>query len=281
MINDILTAVIPVVIIGIICGAVLVIASKLMAVKEDERFPKIRECLPGANCGACGFAGCDGYAKALCEQEGLATNLCVPGADAVSKQLSEIMGVEFEDVIEQVAVVHCAGDCDKTQDKYEYSGLQSCAAAKLLYGGKGSCTYGCLGLGDCVSVCPKNAISVKNGVAVVDSKECIGCGLCTKTCPQKIISLVADIEKVVVTCSNKDKGAVTRKACSNGCIGCKKCERVCPLGAIKVVDNCAVIDYDKCTDCPDFGVCAKNCTTGCIILSDLSGLHRMKEEKKA
>lgn len=281
MINDILTAVIPVVIIGIICGTVLVIASKLMAVKEDERFPKIRECLPGANCGACGFAGCDGYAKALCEQEGLATNLCVPGADAVSKQLSEIMGVEFEDVIEQVAVVHCAGDCDRTQDKYEYSGLQSCAAAKLLYGGKGSCTYGCLGLGDCVSVCPKNAISVKNGVAVVDSKECIGCGLCTKTCPQKIISLVADIEKVVVTCSNKDKGAVTRKACSNGCIGCKKCERVCPLGAIKVVDNCAVIDYDKCTDCPDFGVCAKNCTTGCIMLSDLSGLHRMKEEKKA
>lgn len=281
MINDILTAIIPVVIIGIICGTVLVIASKLMAVKEDERFPKIRECLPGANCGACGFAGCDGYAKALCEQEGLATNLCVPGADAVSKQLSEIMGVEFEDVIEQVAVVHCAGDCDRTQDKYEYSGLQSCAAAKLLYGGKGSCTYGCLGLGDCVSVCPKNAISVKNGVAVVDSKECIGCGLCTKTCPQKIISLVADIEKVVVTCSNKDKGAVTRKACSNGCIGCKKCERVCPLGAIKVVDNCAVIDYDKCTDCPDFGVCAKNCTTGCIMLSDLSGLHRMKEEKKA
>ena len=113
----ILSAVIPVVIIGVICGAVLVIASKLMAVKEDERFPKIRECLPGANCGACGFAGCDGYAKALCENPDTATNLCVPGADAVSKKLSEIMGVEFEDVIEQVAVVHCSGDCSKTEDK--------------------------------------------------------------------------------------------------------------------------------------------------------------------
>ncbi len=280
MLTDILTAVIPVVIIGIICGAVLVIASKLMAVKEDERFPKIRECLPGANCGACGFAGCDGYAKALCEKEGTPTNLCVPGADAVSKQLSEIMGVEFEDVIEQVAVVHCGGDCEKTQDKYEYKGIQSCSAAKLLYGGKGSCTYGCLGLGDCANVCPQNAISIVNGVARVDPKECIGCGLCTKTCPQKLISLVADAEKVVVACSNKDKGAVTRKVCTNGCIGCKKCERVCPLCAIKVVDNCAVIDYEKCTDCPDFGICAKNCTTGCIMLSDLSGLHRMKEEKK-
>ena len=276
--TEILTAVIPVVIIGIICAAVLVIASKLMAVKEDERFPKIRECLPGANCGACGYAGCDGYAKALCENSDTPTNLCVPGADAVSKQLSEILGVEFEDVIEQVAVVHCAGDCTHTQDKVEYKGIESCAAAKLLYGGKGSCTYGCLGLGDCMNACPKNAIYIKDGIAHVDQHECIGCGICTKTCPNHIISLVADVEKVVVTCSNQDKGAVTRKVCSNGCIGCKKCERVCPSKAIKVVDNVAVIDYSKCPDCEDFGICAKNCTTGCIMISDLSGIHRYEKE---
>lgn len=261
---EILTAVIPVVIIGIICAAVLVIASKLMAVKEDEKFPVIRDCLPGANCGACGYAGCDGYAKALCENPDTPTNLCVPGADTVSRQLSEILGVEFADVVEQVAVVHCAGDCNKTQDKYVYKGIQSCAAAKLMYGGKGSCTYGCLGLGDCAKACPQNAICINDGVAHVNSKECIGCGICAKTCPNHLISLVADVEKVVVTCSNRDKGAVTRKVCSNGCIGCKKCERVCKSGAIKVVDNVAVIDYSKCNDCEDFGICAKNCTTGCI-----------------
>ena len=73
--EQILMAVIPVVIIGIICAAVLVVASKLMAVKEDEKFPAIRECLPGANCGACGFAGCDGYAKALAEKESTPTKL--------------------------------------------------------------------------------------------------------------------------------------------------------------------------------------------------------------
>ena len=272
----ILTAVIPVVIIGIICAAVLVAASKIMAVKEDERFPAVRECLPGANCGACGFAGCDGYAKALCENSETPTNLCIPGADAVSKQLSEVLGVEFEDVIEQVAVVHCAGDCEHTQDKVVYQGIESCAAAKLMYGGKGSCTYGCLGLGDCAAACPKDAICIDNGVARVNTRDCIGCGLCAKNCPNHLISLVADVERVVVTCNNKDKGAVTRKVCSNGCIGCKKCERVCSIGAIKVIDNVAVIDYEKCPNCEDFGICARSCTAGCIMIADLSGIHRVK-----
>ncbi len=279
MIEAILTAVIPVVIIAVICAVMLVVASKFMAVKEDERFPAVRECLPGANCGACGFAGCDGYAKALCENPDTPSNLCVPGADGVAHKLADVLGVEFEDVVEQVAVIHCAGDCAHTNDKVRYEGIRTCEAAKLLYGGKGSCTYGCLGFGDCAAACPQGAIYIKDGIAHVDRSECIGCGICTKTCPQKIISLISDVEKAVVTCSNKDKGASTRKVCSNGCIGCKKCERVCPAGAIKVIDNVAVIDYDKCPDCEDFGVCAKNCTTGCIQIADLSGLHRLKEKE--
>lgn len=262
--EEILTAVIPVVIISIICGTVLVIASKLMAVKEDERFPKVRECLPGANCGACGFAGCDGYAKALCENPDTPSNLCTPGAYAVSKKLSEILGTKFTDVAEKVAVVHCGGDCSKTQDKAIYSGIQSCKAAKLTYGGKGSCTYGCLGLGDCMNVCPQNAIYIKDGIAKINLYECIGCGICTRACPNGLISLIPKSENVIVTCSSKDKGASVRKICSNGCIGCKKCERVCPQGAIKVTDNLASINYEKCRSCPDFGICAESCTTSCI-----------------
>ena len=260
----ILTAVIPVVIIGVICAAILVIASKVMAVKEDERFPAVRECLPGANCGACGYAGCDGYAKALCESENVPTNLCIPGADSTAKQLSEILGVEFADVAEQVAVVHCAGDCRHTQDKVTYFGIESCAAAKLTYGGKGSCTYGCLGFGDCANICPQDAICVADGVARIYPHHCIGCGMCVKACTNHLISLVADTDRAVVACSNKDKGSQTRKVCSNGCIGCKKCEKVCPLGAITVSENVAVIDCGKCAQCPDFGVCAKNCATGAI-----------------
>ncbi len=274
--NEILIAVIPVVIIGVICAVVLAVASKFMAVKENEKIPLIRECLPGANCGACGFAGCDGYAKALAEIDGTATNLCIPGADAVSRKLSEILGVEFEDVVEKVAVVHCAGDCNNTQDKVEYIGIESCTAAKLIFGSKGECPYGCMGLGDCMNACPNNAICIENGIAHVDTRLCTGCGLCTKACPNHLISLMDDVERVVVTCSNTDKGAFTRKACKNGCIGCRKCEKVCSNDAIKVVNNLAVIDYSKCPECDDFGVCARECTTGCIAVSDFNGIHRFK-----
>ena len=175
-----------------------------------------------------------------------------------------------------MAVVHCSGDCEHTGDKVVYQGIETCSAAKLMYGGKGSCTYGCLGFGDCAKVCPHDAICIADGVARVNTKDCVGCGLCAKACPNHLISLVADVERVVVACSNRDKGAVTRKVCSSGCIGCKKCEKVCPLGAIKVTDNLAVIDYEKCDNCPDFAVCAKNCTTGCILTADLSGVHRVK-----
>ncbi len=174
------------------------------------------------------------------------------------------------DVVEQVAVVHCSGDCQHTQDKVAYSGIETCAAAKMFYGGKGSCTFGCLGLGDCQRACPQNAIFIKDGVAQVYTCDCIGCGVCVKTCPNHLISLVPDTKQMVVACSNRDKGAVTRKVCSAGCIGCKKCERVCPSGAIKVKDNVAVIDYEKCTDC---GACAKACTTQCIKREDLRGCH--------
>ncbi len=273
--NPILLAVIVVSAVGILCAIMLVVAAKFFAVEENEKVGQIRECLPGANCGACGYAGCDGYAKALTEEEGIKTNLCIPGGDGVAKQISSILGVEFEDVIEQVAVIHCYGDCNHTSHKMDYVGIESCAAAKMLYGGAGKCGFGCIGLGDCVSVCPNNAICVQNGIAHIDARKCIGCGLCAKTCPQKLITVMADVEKVLVTCNNREKGVTARQKCSNACIGCKMCEKHCPSGAITVEDNLARVDYDKCTNC---GECAKNCPVGCILVSDFSGIHRYSED---
>ncbi len=272
--NPILIAAIVVAAIGTVCGVMLVLASKFFAVKEDERYGKLRECLPGANCGACGYAGCDGYAKALNEEEGIKTNLCIPGADGVSRQLSEILGVEFEDVIEQVAVIHCYGDCQHTSKKMDYFGIETCAAAKSMYGGAGKCSFGCIGFGDCVKVCPRGAICIENGIAHVDTRKCIGCGLCAKACPRGLIELIADVEKVIVTCSNTEKGAVARKKCANACIGCKLCEKNCPAGAIRVENNLARIDYAKCENCD---TCAKNCPVGCIFVADFSGIHRHEE----
>ncbi len=273
--SEIITAVIVVSVVGIICGVVLALASKFMFVPVDEREKKVRDALPGANCGACGFTGCDGYAKALVENPDLATNLCIPGADAVARNISSILDREFADVVEQVAFVHCMGDCDTAKQKHDYKGIKSCQAAAMLYGGSGACTFGCLGLGDCAKACPSGAICIENGIAHVDTRKCTGCGVCTKTCPHHLITLFADIDRVAVTCSNTEKGAITRQKCTNGCIGCKKCEKNCPTEAIKVVNNLAVIDYDKCINC---GLCAENCPVKCIKYANFNGIHRFNKE---
>ncbi|MCQ2420898.1 MAG: RnfABCDGE type electron transport complex subunit B [Clostridia bacterium] len=268
---EILIPILAVTIIGLICGVGLSVASSVMAVKEDERFPVIRDCLPGANCGACGYSGCDGYAKALLEP-GTKTNLCVPGADAVAAKIAEVLGVEAQDVVEKIAVVRCSGTCEATSVKEDYRGIESCRAAKLFFGGAGSCIYGCMGLGDCTKVCPKDAICMVKGIAHVDLKKCIGCGMCAKECPQQVITVVPDVIKAMVICSNVDKGAVTRKACTMGCIGCHKCEKVCEQGAITITNNLAHVDPDKCIGC---GKCAEVCTTGALRVQDFSGAHRV------
>ncbi len=79
--NPILLAIVSVVVIGVICAVMLVIASKVMAVKTDQRMIEIRAALPGANCGACGYAGCDAYAAVLADGSEERTNLCIPGGD--------------------------------------------------------------------------------------------------------------------------------------------------------------------------------------------------------
>ncbi len=247
--------------IGLILAIMLVIAAKFLKVSVDEKFTDIRACLPGVNCGACGYTGCDSYAAALVNDPTVKTNLCIPGADAVAAEIANVLGVEAEDVIEQTSRVKCNGNCDKTGKIAELYGAKSCAAAKLVYGGAGKCTFGCIGLGDCTKVCPTNAICIDNGIARIIKEKCIGCGLCAKTCPNSVISLADAVCTVTVKCNNHDKGAITRKKCTAGCIGCKKCENTCPNGAITVQDNLAVIDYSKCTNC---GECAKVCPVGCI-----------------
>ncbi len=249
-------------VIAILCALLLTVSSVYFSVKEDERFADIRDALPGANCGACGFSGCDGYAKALCEGVTDKTNLCIPGGDGVSKKISEIMGTEAADVVERVAYVACNGSCLPEERKYEYDGPKSCKAANLNYSGDRFCTFACLGYGDCAEVCPRDAICItEKGIAEIDPRKCIGCGLCQKVCPNGLIHLINDTSRVVIKCNNHNKGALVRKYCVNGCIACGKCEKTCPADAIKVIDNLARIDYDKCISC---GKCKEVCPVHCI-----------------
>jgi Na+-translocating ferredoxin:NAD+ oxidoreductase RNF subunit RnfB len=259
--GTIVIAVISFTALGLICAIVLSIVSKVMAVPTDERVALVRESLPGANCGACGFTGCDGYAAALIGG-GTETNLCTPGGNEVSKRISAILGAESgASVKKRIAVVHCMGDLDTVRGKMEYIGIRTCAAAKQLFGGQGACTFGCIGYGDCEGVCP-GAICVKKELACVDMLKCIGCGLCAKTCPNGVISIGDATAAVAVKCKNNEKGAQLKDKCSKGCIGCMKCVKECPSTAIAVNDFLAAIDYDKCTGC---GTCAKVCVKGCIL----------------
>ena len=260
---EILIPTLVLVAIAIVCALILTLSSVFFGVKEDERVAAVRDCLPGANCGACGFSGCDGYAKALGEGATDNPSLCIPGSDGVAKQVAEIMGLAAGDVVERVAYVACNGSCKPSERQYIYDGPKSCAAANINYSGDRDCTFACLGYGDCVRVCPRNAITInaEKCIADIDPTKCIGCGLCVKECPNGIINLINDTSKVTVKCSSHDKGAQVRKVCSNGCIGCAKCEKSCPEGAIKVVDNLATIDYSKCTGC---GTCHDVCPVKCI-----------------
>lgn len=266
--NAIISAVLLVFVIGLIAGVLLSFASKVFAVQEDQLYLDLRAVLPGANCGGCGFAGCDDYAHALCssakgEREAVPCTRCAVGGAAVAAKLASLMGTEAGDVEKQVSVVACNGNKENASELYSYSDkVSSCKAAKTLYGGSKLCKYGCIGLGDCVSVCDFDAIRVINGVAVVDATVCTSCGKCIKTCPQHLISLKPISAPVMVKCSNKDMGKAAMSVCKTSCIGCRMCQRTCQHDAIHVVDNVAVIDYTKCVACGD---CAAKCPRKCIV----------------
>ncbi|MBQ7974560.1 MAG: RnfABCDGE type electron transport complex subunit B [Clostridia bacterium] len=250
--------IIPVLVVGglgLFFGLLLAFASMVFAVKQDERIDKITEALPGANCGACGFAGCSAYASAIVN-DGAPVNVCPVGKQPVAEKIAEIMGVNAGDIEFKVAYVKCNGTCENTVPKYEYVGIHDCVAMSKLAGGHKHCRNACIGFGSCVNVCNFDAISVQNGVAAVDPDKCSGCGACAEICPHNTIEIIPADTKIIVTCTNVEKAQSANRHCKASCIGCKLCEKVCEADAIHVENNCAKIDYTKCTAC---GKCVEKC----------------------
>ncbi|MDE5590749.1 MAG: RnfABCDGE type electron transport complex subunit B [Acetatifactor sp.] len=248
--------------VGIFVGLFLGVAGIRFKVKVDEKEEAVLAALPGNNCGGCGFAGCSGLAAAIAKGEA-PVNACPVGGDAVGKQIAEIMGVEAENTVRQVAFVACQGDCEKAKQDYDYYGIEDCRMMSFVPGGgPKSCNSGCLGFGTCAKVCPFDAIHVVNGVAVVDKEKCKACGKCIAVCPKKLITMIPYDAKLAVACSSKDKGPVTMKACQTGCIGCGICVKNCPSQAVAVTDFNATIDQEKCTGC---GTCAEKCPKKAIV----------------
>ncbi|MBQ6360794.1 MAG: RnfABCDGE type electron transport complex subunit B [Lachnospiraceae bacterium] len=252
-----------------VCAAILVIAARYMFVPVDETAEKIRACLPGANCGACGYAGCDHYAAEIAAGNEEKTGKCVPGGEKAAAEIAALLGKEAEEVVSMVAVMHCQGDCHTASVKEEYKGISSCAGANLLFGGKKLCTFACLGFGDCATVCPQGAITIKDDLAHINASECIGCGMCADICPKGIISLLPDTVRTVEGCRNTLAGSHVRPACKAGCIGCHKCEKECPTGAITIKNNLSIIDQHKCINC---GHCTEVCPTKAIVEGDFTSL---------
>ena len=249
---------------GLIFGLVLAVASKVFYVETDPRLDELNECLPGANCGGCGYAGCGGYAEAVLKGEA-AIGKCASGGDECAAKMAEIMGVKAEKTVRRVAIVRCSGYKRKDAEgktiglleKGNYEGVHDCLAATKV-GGRGHtiCKYGCLGFGNCVEACKYDAIHVVDGVACVDFDKCVGCMSCAAACPRGIIASVEYGEHIVISCASHAKGNVTTRGCTLGCIGCGLCKKVCPKGAITLDKNLAVIDYTKCDNC---GLCVSVC----------------------
>ena len=240
---------------GVLFGVILAIASRVFAVKVDERMPAVTECLPGANCGGCGYSGCAALAEAIVKGE--ATPNACNGCDAAAlKTIGEIMGIEVSDPVPVHAHVMCAGNCNAAVYQYRYEGAQDCIAANRMGGGDKACPNGCIGLGTCVAACKYDAIRLVDGVAVVDPKKCIGCGACAVLCPKAIIKMIPVKSQYCVECSSAENGANTRKHCTAGCISCRICQKNCPSGAIVVEGFAVSIDQSKCTGC---GICAEKC----------------------
>ena len=241
--------------VGIVVGAALVYIGNKFRVEVDPRESAIREVLPGNNCGACGYAGCDAVAAAIVAGEA-APSACPVGGAAVTEKINGIMGTSAEAATRRVAFVRCNGGCANTSKKNNYVGIADCRAVALSGLYPNDCDFGCLGFMSCASVCPQNAIYKKDGIAVVDEEACVGCGLCAKQCPNHLIDLIPYGKKTVVRCRNTDKGKDVKLVCEVGCIGCRLCTKQCETGAITVESNLAAINYELCTDC---GKCAEKC----------------------
>ncbi len=215
---------------GGLFGALLAFASKIFHVEVDPKQAQIRSCLAGANCGGCGYPGCDGYAAAVAAGEA-PTNKCVAGGEATAIEVAAIMGVSVDAAEKMVAFVPCSGSAEAAELRFNYNGPQF------------------------------DAMHIIDGVARVDRLNCVGCGACVEACPKDIVKLIPEKQKIMPACSSRDKGAAVMKICKVGCIGCMKCQRECPADAITVKDNLAEVDVTKCVQC---GHCADICPRGII-----------------
>ncbi len=249
---------------ALVFGLVLTFTAKVFAVPHDPRKDAVREALPGANCAACGYPGCDGCSEAIVAGKA-PVNACPVGGAPVAEKIANIMGVKQDAAAQRmVACVRCQGSPEHAKVKFDYKGIHDCVAATTVNDGFKACKFACLGLGTCTTVCKFDAIHIdpERQLAYVDAEKCTACGMCVSACPRNVIVLQPADQAVAVLCNNTGKGKAVMDVCKVGCITCGKCVRTCEYGAITMgSDNLPILNHEKCVKCMK---CVEACPTGSI-----------------
>jgi len=246
---------------ALVLGTFLFAASKKFYVETDPRVERVLAILPGLNCGACGYSGCEGAAEAIVNGS-VSVDICSVGGAEAAERIGELLGVKIEAKEAAKPFLKCGGGRSVVESTFEYDGVKDCALVQALNSGDLACTYGCLGYGNCERACPFDALHIVDGLPEFDDEKCVRCGLCVQACPRNLIELIPEKAKLANACGSKDKGKVVRKICKVGCIACGACVKVCESEAIQLVDNLAIIDYEKCTACLK---CVEKCPTKCLV----------------
>ena len=243
-------------------GILLTIVAKVFAVPKNPTRDAVREALPGANCGGCGYPGCDGCADAIASGKA-GPDACPVGGAEVAKKIGAILGIDVGESERKVAHVICQGGTDRCRVRFDYHGIMDCNAAAIVQDGYKACRFACLGLGNCERVCPFGAIRIDKAkmIAVVNENKCQSCGKCIAECPRNVLELRPVSQPVDMRCRNAEMGKVVSQKCSAGCIGCERCEKACKFQAITIVNHMPVIDNSKCRHCM---VCAEVCSSGAM-----------------
>jgi len=260
---------------GLLFGFALAAAAKKFHVPVNPVVERVRERLPSANCGACGYAGCQVYAEAVALEANVSPNLCIPGRQSVAQVVAELTSKALGEVADRIVVLRCHGTTAFARDEALYVGIPTCAAASIVFGGAKACKNGCLGLGDCVKVCPFGALSLGgDGIPVVDVEACTGCGLCVAACPKDLFQLYPRNRRVELACVARDKQSVVRASCMVGCTLCRKCVAKCPAEAITWDGRTILIDHEKCI------AYGPSCNEACVDICPSTILHRVGQRPR-
>lgn len=262
---NIIYAVVALGMMGLGFGVVLAVLDKKLRIQEDSRIQKILAFLPGLNCGACGFASCEMFSQKVVEESQLFKG-CVVGGREVNEKVGSLLGIKAKEPAPFKIVVLCGADNSQKKSGAFYRGLKSCVSLHLNGGGY-FCKFGCLGGGDCVEVCPTQALKIKDGLVRVDYSKCIGCGACCRVCPRGILVLVSFRKNkpiFVVSCNNPEEAATVRKICSAGCIGCGVCTKVIKDSPFYLEGKISRLDYEKAKRHSDLDLPLQKCPTKTI-----------------